>query len=45
MCVGQAEFVEVVDVGDAKVQRSEEDDLIPREAGNYMQWYYEGSPD
>jgi hypothetical protein len=43
--MGQSKFVEVVDVGDPKIKRSEEDDLLFREVGDHMEWYYERPPD
>lgn len=43
--IGQAELVEVVDVGNAEVERGEEDDLLCGEACEDVKWDNQGAPD
>lgn len=43
--MGDAELVQVVDMGDAKVQGSQEDDLLAREVGQNVERNDKGAPD
>lgn len=45
MWVRESELIEVVDVGNSKVKRSDENDLAGRKSGHDVEWDDQRSPD